>query len=70
MPQNQSGHRIVITPSSARRIDFKELFHFRDLFFVLAYRDLRVRYAQTVLGLYGPHQAQMRILMILILFFS
>lgn len=29
----------------------EELWHFRDLFFILAYRDLRVRYAQTFLGL-------------------
>ncbi|MDJ1482391.1 ABC transporter permease [Cytophagaceae bacterium YF14B1] len=31
-------------------INFKELFAYRDLFFILAYRDLRVRYAQTFLG--------------------
>lgn len=28
----------------------KELFAYRDLFLILAYRDLRVRYAQTFLG--------------------
>ncbi|MDJ1502659.1 ABC transporter permease [Xanthocytophaga agilis] len=31
-------------------INFKELIAYRDLFFILAYRDLRVRYAQTFLG--------------------
>ncbi|MEQ8562378.1 MAG: ABC transporter permease, partial [Cytophagales bacterium] len=32
-------------------LDLKELFHYKDLFLILAYRDLRVRYAQTYLGL-------------------
>ncbi|MEM6523803.1 MAG: ABC transporter permease [Bacteroidota bacterium] len=32
-------------------LNIKELFRYRDLFLVLAYRDLRVRYAQTFLGL-------------------
>lgn len=31
-------------------LNLKELYLYRDLFFVLAYRDLRVRYAQTFLG--------------------
>jgi len=29
----------------------KELFAYRDLFLIMAYRDLRIRYAQTFLGL-------------------
>ena len=32
-------------------LNLKELWHYRDLFLILAYRDLRVRYAQTFLGL-------------------
>ncbi len=32
-------------------LNFKELYLYRDLFLTLTYRDLRVRYAQTVLGL-------------------
>lgn len=31
-------------------MNLKELFDYRDLFLILAYRDLRVRYAQTFLG--------------------
>jgi len=31
-------------------LNFKELLAYRDLFLILAYRDLRVRYAQTFLG--------------------
>ncbi|EMR03690.1 ABC transporter permease [Cesiribacter andamanensis] len=33
-------------------LNLRELLHYRDLFWVLAYRDLRVRYAQTFLGLF------------------
>jgi len=40
-----------ITPESGSKINFKELLAYRDLFFVLAMRDLKVRYAQTFLGL-------------------
>ncbi len=31
--------------------DFKELIRYKDLFFTLAWRDFRVRYAQTAIGL-------------------
>lgn len=31
-------------------INLKELFDYRDLFLIMAYRDLRIRYAQTFLG--------------------
>jgi lipopolysaccharide transport system permease protein len=32
-------------------LNIKELIQYKDLFFILAYRDLKVRYAQTYLGL-------------------
>ena len=31
--------------------DFKEIYRYRDLFLTLAWRDFRVRYAQTTVGL-------------------
>ena len=43
--------KTTITAESSRKLNLKELFEYRDLFWVLAYRDLRVRYAQTFLGL-------------------
>ena len=36
---------------SSVKLNLKELFSYKDLFFVLAYKDLIVRYAQTFLGL-------------------
>lgn len=42
----------VIIQSSKRfpKLDLKELFQYKDLFLLLAFRDYRVRYAQTFLG--------------------
>ena len=44
--------RIVVDANkSSFSLNLKELVSYRDLFLILAYRDLRVRYAQTFLGL-------------------
>lgn len=41
----------VIDPtSSTALIDFQELWSFRDLFYFLVWRDIKARYAQSVLG--------------------
>jgi lipopolysaccharide transport system permease protein len=46
-PQKQ----IIIEPKSGwRLIDFKELREYKDLFFFLVWRDVKVLYKQTVLG--------------------
>ena len=42
---------IVITPPKGWQIiDFKELREYRDLFYFLVWRDIKVLYAQTILG--------------------
>lgn len=38
-------------PGRFLSVDFRELWRFRDLFLVLAWRDITVRYKQTVLGI-------------------
>ena len=40
----------VISANQKLSINFKELIEYKDLFLILAYRDYRVRYAQTLLG--------------------
>ena len=41
----------IIKPKSGWQfVDFKELFEYRDLFFFLVWRDIKVLYAQTILG--------------------
>ncbi|MCK6601701.1 MAG: ABC transporter permease [Bacteroidetes bacterium] len=43
--------KIIIDASTkGLNLNLKELYAYKDLLFTLAYRDLRVRYAQTVLG--------------------
>lgn len=45
-------NKIIVDANKGRfSLNLKELADYRDLFFILAYRDLRVRYAQTFLGL-------------------
>jgi lipopolysaccharide transport system permease protein len=47
----RSTHQKVIEPQKGwRLIDWKELSEYRDLFFFLVWRDIKVLYKQTVLG--------------------
>jgi len=40
-----------IKPANWLTFNLRELWHFRELFFFLAWRDIKVKYKQTVLGL-------------------
>src|SRR5947208_13338210 len=42
---------IVIEPGRQERNYWRDLWRYRELFFVLAWRDLAVRYKQTVIGI-------------------
>jgi lipopolysaccharide transport system permease protein len=42
--------KIIDSKSKLGIINFKELYQYRDLFLTLAWRDFRVRYAQTTIG--------------------
>ena len=44
-------HEIIIEPDKTARHIWRELWQYRDLFFFLAWRDILVRYKQTVLGI-------------------
>lgn len=44
-------HLVVDAEKRKGLLNLKELKDYRDLFYILAYRDLRIRYAQTFLGL-------------------
>src|SRR6476620_10306226 len=49
---SHAGHELVIEPAGRwPRIDFAELWEYRQLLYFLVWRDLKVRYAQTVLGI-------------------
>lgn len=41
---------LIIQPNHTARHQWREVWRYRDLFFVLAWRDVAVRYKQTVIG--------------------
>jgi len=47
---SSEAHIIIEPPKGWVAIEFKELWKFRELLFFLAWRDIKVRYKQTVLG--------------------
>lgn len=42
---------IITPPNKFISINWREIWRYRDLFLVLAWRDISVRYKQTVLGI-------------------
>ena len=49
--ENSEKFQTVIRPTNGwKMVDLKELFFYRELIFFLTWRDLKVRYKQTVLG--------------------
>ena len=44
-------HTLIIEPGLADRHYWRDLWRYRELFYVLAWRDIAVRYKQTVIGL-------------------
>jgi lipopolysaccharide transport system permease protein len=43
---------VVDTNKRSFSLNLKELFYYKDLLLILAYRDLRIRYSQTMLGIF------------------
>ncbi|MEP7236275.1 MAG: ABC transporter permease [Ferruginibacter sp.] len=43
--------KIIIEPGRTEKNYWKDLWHYRELFYILAWRDVKVRYKQTVIGL-------------------
>jgi len=44
------SNRIVIEPGRTEKNYWKDLWLFRELFYILSWRDIKVRYKQTVIG--------------------
>jgi len=42
--------KIIIEPGRTEKNYWKDLWHFRELFYILSWRDVKVKYKQTVLG--------------------
>ena len=51
MIENKNDYELVIRPQKGMlNIDLQELFHYRELLFFLTWREIKVRYKQTVMG--------------------
>ncbi|MBC8509854.1 MAG: ABC transporter permease [Anaerolineales bacterium] len=46
----ENGRTIIVSETGWQLIDWRELWRYRDLFFFLVWRDVKTRYAQSVLG--------------------
>ena len=44
------SHRIIIEPGRSEKNYWKDIWHYRELFDILSWRDIKVKYKQTVLG--------------------
>ena len=44
------SHRITIEPGRTEKNYWRDLWIFRELFYILSWRDIKVRYKQTVIG--------------------
>lgn len=44
------NHRIIIEPGKTEKNYWKDIFRYRELFYILSWRDIKVRYKQTTLG--------------------
>jgi len=51
-PESAPRRRLVLVPTRGLiKLDFRDLWEYRDLMFFLAWRDISVRYKQTILGI-------------------
>ncbi len=51
LASSNSSRRLVLEAGRADRQYWRDLWRYRELFFILAWRDVSVRYKQTVIGL-------------------
>ena len=45
------SYRIVIEPGRSEKNYWKDLWRFKELFYILTWRDIKVKYKQTILGI-------------------
>jgi lipopolysaccharide transport system permease protein len=50
LPEFSKMHELVIEPGRSEKNYWRDLWRYRELFYILAWRDICVRYKQTVIG--------------------
>jgi len=61
---------LTIRPQKKLRIDWKELWSYRELFYYFAWRDVKVRYKQSILGIGWAILQPFAMMVIFTLFFN
>jgi lipopolysaccharide transport system permease protein len=65
-----SKTELVIEPSSRFSLGFKELWHYRELFYFFTWRDIKVKYKQTLLGFLWVVLQPLLLMLLFMAFFS
>lgn len=64
------SHRIIIEPGRSKKNYWNDLWRYRELFYILSWRDIKVRYRQAVLGLSWAVLRPLLTMLILVFIFS
>ena len=63
-------HELIIEPGRAEKNYWRDLWRYRELFFILAWRDIAVRYKQTAVGVVWAVVRPFLTMLILTIIFS
>lgn len=63
-------HLVIDASKTKLSLNIKELIRYKDLFFILAYKDIKVRYAQTFVGLLWAVLQPLATLLIFVVIFG
>src|SRR5437764_2819023 len=69
-PTTDAATTVIRPPTGWQLINFAELWQFRDLLYFLVWRDVKVRYKQTVLGVAWAVLQPAMMMVVFTLFFS
>jgi lipopolysaccharide transport system permease protein len=67
---NQSHPDTIIEPASRLSFNFRELWSYRELFYFFTWRDIKVKYKQTVLGIFWVMLQPLFMMLIFTFFFG
>lgn len=68
--EDTSKYESIIGPSDAGLFNWKELWEYRELFYFFTWRDVKVKYKQTVLGLFWVVLQPILMVLIFTFFFN
>ncbi|HEY9005082.1 ABC transporter permease [Ohtaekwangia sp.] len=67
---NQQYSETIIEPANRLSLNFKELWGYRELFYFFTWRDIKVKYKQTVLGVFWVMLQPLFMMLIFTFFFG